>query len=389
MPASGEQAARLTSEEIPSRWLELLLEAMAQAPIEQGAAEAVGALLDLIHELLPGHVVGVCLALPPSRVLVRRGPAERMEGASPEPSRLFPSVAHERVAPLLVPPGSSFHWGHDDLDAVLSMGPEARFLERAGEAVAAVVKSATLLAEARSRAEEVRRLQAQVVQSEKLAGLGQLAAGVVHELNNPLTSIITYTEFLRKKVEQSGIDPDDAERLGRIGEAAERVRRFTRGLIDYARPSSGEIDLVSLHGVIDQALGFCEYLLREGNVEVERVYDTHLASVSGVGGELTQIFVNLITNACHALPLAGGKLVIATRMARGLVVVEVRDNGHGIDPDDLERIFDPFFTTKAQGAGTGLGLSIVRNLVQQHGGTVRASSPPGQGALFLLELPAA
>jgi signal transduction histidine kinase len=373
---------------IPSRWLELLLGAVAQAPIEQGVAEAAGALLDLIHELLPGHAVGVCLVRPPSRLLVRRAPAALMEGSPPDPSRLFPSLAHERVEPLLVPPGSSFHWGHDDLDAVLSMGPEARFLERAGEAVAAVVKGAWLLAEARARSEEVRRLQAQVVQSEKLAGLGQLAAGVVHEMNNPLTSIITYTEFLRKKAEKSGGDPEDAERLGRIGEAAERVRRFTRGLIDYARPSSGEIGPVSLHAVIDQALGFCEYLLREGNVEVERVYDTHLASVSGVGGELTQIFVNLITNACHALPATGGKLVIATRMVHQTVVAEVRDNGHGIQLADLERIFDPFFTTKAQGAGTGLGLSIVRNLVQQHGGHVSAQSPPGQGAIFLLQLPA-
>src|SRR5262249_37510673 len=153
----------------------------------------------------------------------------------------------------------------------------------------------------RSRANnaEVGVLQAQVIQSEKLASLGQIAAGVVHELNNPLTSIVAYSDYLRKKGERNGADVADLERLTRINEAAERILRFSRDLIAYSRPSTEVPAPVAIHDVIDRALVFCEHVLERTGVMVERTFgDVKL--VRGVAGQLTQVFVNLFTNACQA-----------------------------------------------------------------------------------------
>ena len=236
---------------------------------------------------------------------------------------------------------------------------------------------------------EVRQLEEQVIQAEKLATLGQLAAGVVHELNNPLTGITVYGEFLLRKAEREGRDPAEVEKLRRIVEAAERILRFTRDLVTYARPSSGEPQRLSVHEVLDQSVVFCEHVLRSAGVEVARDYAAALPPIAGVRDQLGQVFVNLVTNACHAMP-GGGTLTLRTDEPEpGVVRVQVRDEGEGIAPEHLERIFEPFFTTKSRDRGTGLGLSIVRNIVVQHGGEIEVHSQPGQGTTFELRFPAA
>jgi PAS domain S-box-containing protein len=231
---------------------------------------------------------------------------------------------------------------------------------------------------------DVQRLEQQIIHAEKLATLGQLAAGVLHELNNPLTSITVYSEYLLGKGKRAGADPSDLEKLGRIVESAARMTKFTRDLVTYARPASELPAPVSMIEVLEQSLGFCEHVLDEAGVLVERSYAQDLRPVQAVRGQLHQIFVNLITNASQAMSadqrraqsseLPRPKLSVALEGRGDFVVVRIADNGPGIPAENLARIFEPFFTTKGEGKGTGLGLSIVRNLVEQHGGTISVES---------------
>jgi two-component system, NtrC family, sensor kinase len=230
---------------------------------------------------------------------------------------------------------------------------------------------------------ELRELEEQVIHAEKLATLGQLAAGVVHELNNPLTSISVYGDYLLKKASTGGADPPDVEKLRRIVQSSERVLRFTRDLVSYARPAPEKPVPVDIHELIDQAVVFCDHLIDETGAGVEKRYDALLPPVYGVKVQLVQVFVNLITNACHAMPLGAGRLTLETAaFGDGRLTVRVIDSGKGITEDNLQRIFEPFFTTKGEGKGTGLGLSIVKNIVEQHRGSIHVHSEVGRGTTF-------
>jgi signal transduction histidine kinase len=163
--------------------------------------------------------------------------------------------------------------------------------------------------------------------------------------------------------------------------------RFTRDLVSYARPSSEAPVSVSMHLVIDQAIAFCEHVIADAQVTVVRVFAPELGVVRGKPEQLAQIFVNLITNACHAMTPGGGRLTITTREEDGHVHVELGDTGHGIAQDHLHQVFAPFFTTKTSGAGTGLGLAIVKSIVEGHAGAIRVASSQGGGATFTITLP--
>jgi two-component system, NtrC family, sensor kinase len=232
----------------------------------------------------------------------------------------------------------------------------------------------------------LKALEHQVIQAEKLATLGQLAAGVVHEINNPLTSITVYADYLKKKLERDGADPADVDRMGKILDGAERILRFSRDLVAYARPS-GDVDAVSVNEVVEQSLSFCEHILKKAEARVELSLG-ELPPIHGIRGQLQQVFINLVTNASHAMNSGGGTIRVATRGRGELEVeVDVADDGVGIKAEDMPRIFEPFFTTKLPGKGTGLGLSIVKNIVDRHGGRVEVRSAPGQGASFKVILP--
>jgi len=233
---------------------------------------------------------------------------------------------------------------------------------------------------------ELRQLQQQIIHSEKLATIGQLAAGVVHELNNPLTSISVYSEYLLKKAEEEDRETAEIAKLRRICEGADRILRFTRDLVAYARPAGEEPRLVDMKAVIERSLVFCEHVIDRAGVTIATEFEPGLPKVYGVKGQLQQILVNLITNACDAMAGQEGRLHIGLRAEGEMVRLSVTDNGPGIPEDDLERIFEPFFTTKPEGKGTGLGLSIVRNIITNHNGTVRAVSPEGGGTSFIIEL---
>jgi PAS domain S-box-containing protein len=232
----------------------------------------------------------------------------------------------------------------------------------------------------------VAQLEQRVIQAEKLASMGQLAASVAHEINNPMTAVVAYAESLLQRAMMLGsAGAAEADKLKKILESGQRILRFTRDLTSYARPAKDKPERLQLHKVLDKAVGYCEHVVTQSKVKVERDYG-ELPPLSGVPTNLEQVFVNLITNACHAMQ-PGGKVSLRTRQEGREAVVCVKDTGSGISPENLSRIFEPFFTTKTEGKGTGLGLSIVQRIVEKHGGKLSVESELGQGTTFTVRLP--
>jgi len=232
----------------------------------------------------------------------------------------------------------------------------------------------------------MRELERQMIQAEKLASLGQLAASVVHEINNPMTAVSTYADALYSRARTTPTaDPGDVEKYKKIVDNSERVLRFTRDLVSYARPAQEKPEVIDLNAVVEKAIGFCDHVLHKHGVRIER----SLAPVPGflaVRQNLVQVFINLITNACHATP-SGGLVIVTTTREGDTALVTVTDTGTGISPETQARIFEPFFTTKPDGKGTGLGLSIVQGIMESHGGSVSVQSEVGKGTTFMLRLP--
>ncbi len=233
-----------------------------------------------------------------------------------------------------------------------------------------------------------RSMEERFARADKLATVGRLAAGVVHEINNPLTAICAYADHLALSL-ASG-DPQDLARVERILEAAERIRVLVRRLLAYT-PSPTEVPSeVHLGEVVIQAVGYCEHLARVSGVDVRRQIEPSAPRVLGLRGELTQVVVNLLTNACHACIAPGGRIdVVVEAMASDRARMIVRDNGHGIASEHLPRIFEPFYSTRSNdGAGTGLGLVIVRSILERHGAALKIESVVGEGTAFVMEFPA-
>jgi two-component system NtrC family sensor kinase len=387
---------------IPQLWHDRLLLATVDLPIGTGGeAGVVEAMIGCVASILSDYEVGASLPdghAGQSALFFRRAPSGLVERFSaPRPaSRLFPACKYEYVAPVPGPHSApALHIASDDDEAgldVLDGCPAVHLLDRAAVVLAHALPKARA-ASAASAKNNASALERRMMQADKLATFGQLAAGVVHELNNPLTSIVAYSDYLIRKVVEgrAANDPEDLERLRRISESANRMLRFTRELVGYARPSNGVVGTVGVHRVIDQAIAFCEHILSEARVVVERRYVVEALQVQGVAEQLVQVFVNLLTNACQAAPEAGGRIIVTTGFQdgpNGRAFVTVEDNGSGIAPENLQHMFVPFFTTKRDTHGTGLGLSIIKNIVASHDGTIRVESQLGQGTRFFIELPA-
>lgn len=234
---------------------------------------------------------------------------------------------------------------------------------------------------------ELRELEQQIIHAEKLATLGQLAAGVVHELNNPLTSICVYSDYLLKKGQSEDAPTADLEKLRRISVSAERMLKFTRDLVAYARPPSERPTAFPIAEAVDQAVVFCAHVIEECGASVQRKYQADAPRVYGVKAQLVQVLVNLITNACQAMPHGAGQIQFDARSdGDSRLLLRVTDNGRGIPAEHLKQVFEPFFTTKSEGEGTGLGLSIVRNIIEQHRGEISVQSEVGRGTSFEISL---
>jgi PAS domain S-box-containing protein len=226
-------------------------------------------------------------------------------------------------------------------------------------------------------------------QAEKLAALGTLAAGLAHELNNPIGIISSRAELMLLDAEARSLPEDVTEDLQVIHRHAHRVARIAQGLLSFARSSSGKLGLVDLNRVVDETLLLVEKMIVKGGAGIRRALAPDLPPVWGDANALQQVVMNLLTNARDAVQ-GGGEISIETRatpQAPGGVQLVVHDTGPGIPPEILPKIFDPFFTTKAQ--GTGLGLSISYGIVRDHQGTVDVLSTPGEGTTFVLTFRAA
>jgi two-component system NtrC family sensor kinase len=233
----------------------------------------------------------------------------------------------------------------------------------------------------------VKSTQEQLIQSEKLSAVGQFVAGVAHELNNPLTAVIGFSELLQS----AQTDEKTKGHLDRIAKSAHRCHKIVHSLLSFARQEAPERRQVELPALIDEVLEIMAYDLRTSNITIVKEYAPSLPPIMADRHQLQQVFVNILSNARQAIEpfQREGRIVIRTRATSGWVAIEFQDNGPGIKPQHLARIFDPFFTTKPAGKGTGLGLSLSYGLIQEHGGKISAQSEPGHGATFLIELPVA
>ncbi len=234
---------------------------------------------------------------------------------------------------------------------------------------------------------QLQRQRETLYQTEKLAALGTLAAGIAHEMNNPLGIITTRIEVMLLDAEGQHLPPQVVEDLQVLHRASQRVARIAASLRSFARQSPGERVPVSLNEIVEETLLLMQKPLAADNVRVTSELDPALPPVLGEASALHQVFMNLVTNAREAMT-GGGEIRIATGVETpGWLRVVVSDDGPGIPAEDLSRIFDPFYTTKR--TGTGLGLSVTYGIIQDHGGTVRVSSEPGRGTTFTLTFPAA
>jgi PAS domain S-box-containing protein len=229
----------------------------------------------------------------------------------------------------------------------------------------------------------LKELEHRIIHAEKLASMGRFAASVAHEINNPLTAVVSYADALLAR--SIATENPDREKLRKILDGCERILRFTRQLVSYARPSPDRLERVELNTLLDTALSYCDHVLSHYGIAVEKDYQT-LPEVLAVKGNLAQVFVNLITNACQAMQ-PGGCLHLSTTHEGMHAVIRVTDNGKGMDLQTVERVFEPFFTTKPDGVGSGLGLCIAQNIVESHGGKIDVESSIGNGSTFVIRLP--
>jgi PAS domain S-box-containing protein len=301
----------------------------------------------------------------------------------------------------------------DDLDCLLASGDEGEaelVVERADGATRPVAVSFSTLAtekerlimfivrdlSARRRLESEReQMRQQLYQTAKLASLGELSAGVAHEINNPLNGVINFAQLL--KDEDTGRTEFERGMINGIIEEGERIAGIVRGLLTFARHDEQQVGRVSFAEVVTSSLDLFGRQLEKDGIRVETDVPADLPPVRADRSRLRQVVINMVSNAHHALKSkrddAAGKLfrIAARRIERDgreFIRAEFCDNGVGISREDLERVFDPFFTTRRDSGGTGLGLSISFGIIHEYGGTIRAESEPGEFARFVVELPA-
>ena len=232
------------------------------------------------------------------------------------------------------------------------------------------------------RTQELKEIQGQLIQAEKLAALGELAAGIAHEINNPVHVLLSYLEYMVARAE-----PGDTilELLEPMGNALDNVANLAQQLRDFSRPASGRWEPLDVNEAIGQVLRLASKELLKRQISIQESLPAYLPQVRGDVRQLEQVFLNLLLNARDAMP-SGGELFVETRADTDTIYATFRDTGMGISEEDLPRIFEPYFTTK-EDRGTGLGLAICQRVLMQHGGKITVQSNLGQGTSFTVHLP--
>jgi two-component system NtrC family sensor kinase len=260
---------------------------------------------------------------------------------------------------------------------------EMSLLAAIGNQIAITIDKSQLLEETREAYESLRQTQEQLLQSEKMAAVGQLVAGVAHELNNPLTAILGYSQLLQS---QEFTSPRGADYIEKLYKQAQRTHRIVQNLLSFARQHRPERTRVDLNQILEDALILREYDMNSANIRVHREFDSRLPATGGDFHQLQQVFLNILNNAVDAVSenTGFGEIWIRTHRAGDRLCVEFTNNGPAIKSP--HRVFDPFYTTKPVGKGTGLGLSICYGIVKEHGGEIQARNA-SRGATFTIFLP--
>ena len=244
----------------------------------------------------------------------------------------------------------------------------------------------TLEEKVRRRTEELVAMQARVAQSERLASLGMLAAGVAHEVNNPLGGILALTGLT---VEDMRDDDPNRENLEEVIRQTERCRDIVKGLLEFSRQSKSHTELVDLNKVLEDTLFVLSKQALFFNINLVQDLAPGLPRVMADGSQFQQVFMNILMNAVQAMGERGTLTIVTRRGTPDCIEVAISDTGQGIPPDQIDRIFDPFFTTKTSGKGTGLGLSIAYGIVTTHRGAISVRSEVGKGSTFTIRMPTA
>lgn len=257
------------------------------------------------------------------------------------------------------------------------------FLSILANQLSVAVENARLFESEKEAYNQLAKAQRQLVETEKLAALGQLAARVAHEVNNPLGIIKNYLELIMQSGDSGNKIP---EYVSILKEEVDRIARIVRQLLDFYHPHSIEKGQVRLPNVVDEIIVLMSMQLDDKRLKLVKKYDENLPPVWASSEQMKQVFLNLIMNARDAMH-DGGEIIISGRIENDRVVLEFADKGPGIKEEHLSRIFEPFYTTKENGAGTGLGLSVCYGIIQNHGGTISVKNREGEGAVFTIELP--
>jgi len=263
---------------------------------------------------------------------------------------------------------------------VLGEGP---FLKEERNLLDAIAREVAVIIERREATAEHERLHEQLLHADRLATIGELAAGVAHELNEPLGAVLGFAQLARK---HTGLpDPADQD-IRKIESAALQAREIVRKLMVFARQTAPHKTRVNLNQLVEDGLYLLESRCDKSRIEVVRMLEEELPDVVADASQLQQVLVNLVVNAIQAMP-EGGRLTIATRHCESVATLSVADTGLGMSGEVRKRVFLPFFTTKDVNEGTGLGLAVAHGIVSAHGGRISVESRPGQGSCFEVEIP--
>jgi signal transduction histidine kinase len=275
------------------------------------------------------------------------------------------------------------------VDNAGSADPFSEDALRAAEALARhaalAIENAQLFEREQHTIEELQKAQKQLLQSEKLATIGQMAAGIAHELNTPLTYIMGNLELL----ELQELTPTQREMLSSIARGSERIRALAQRLLAFSRPAREEMAPLSVNDVVERSLELSQYQIASGRVSLVKTLEPELPRVLGVSNQLEMALINLVVNAVHAMGEKGGCLSVGTRRRGDDVEIWVKDEGPGIPEKVRTSLFEPFVTTKPEGKGTGLGLSTVLMVVERHNGRIDFDTEESRGTTFRITLPPA
>lgn len=243
----------------------------------------------------------------------------------------------------------------------------------------------TLEKKVEERTKELTKMQAHLFQSEKLASLGKLSAGIAHEINNPLGGVLIYSHLLLEDTDKSS---PHYENLKKIVKETSRCKNIVKGLLEFARPKDPEMSLIDINKLVDKSLSIMEGQALFQNIRVEKRYSSDLSKIVADSGQLQQVFMNIILNAAESMD-GNGSLILFTSLDEDSKNISIKftDTGQGIKEEDKKRLFEPFFSTKEVGKGTGLGLAISYSIIQKHNGLIEVHSELGKGSTFTVKLP--